>query len=270
MMRWIGVGMILCGCAAAEEGRLQSLTYLSPRSQATALQMDLVTPEGPGPFPVVLLLHGGGVEKGSPQQMSAAAGQLRKAGFASAAISYRMAPRFQHPAQLQDVKAAVRYLRANAAKLSLDAHRVCVAGDEAGATLALLAGFTRGVARFEGRSEYREFSSAVDCVVSRHALAAAPAAWAGTEAAPAETDPRHWITPDAAPAQFVVPATRRKDAESLASQLRAVGVESSIVTAPPAEGGELPAESVAFLKKYLRQCRTDGPCCWPTMAPAPN
>jgi acetyl esterase/lipase len=251
MTRFLTAVIRACYFAAAVYGQQQTLTYLSPRSQAPALTMDVVTPNGSGPFPVVLLLHGGGFERGSPKQMDAIAAQLRKAGLASASVSYRMAPRFQHPAQLQDVKAAVRYLRANASKLSLDARHVCAVGDEAGATLALLAAFTRGVARFEGRAEHREQSSAVDCVVSRGALAAAPAAWAGTEDALAETNPRLWVTPDVPPAQILSGAAGRKDADLLVARLRAAGVEA-IAVATAENAGELPVEAIAFLTRRLR------------------
>src|ERR1044071_7382888 len=92
---------VAAGWAQAPE---TSLTYLSAQSQAPVLKMDIVKPAGPGPFPIVLLIHGGGFEKGSPQDMRPVAEQLRKAGFASALVSYRMAPRFQFPAQVQDLK----------------------------------------------------------------------------------------------------------------------------------------------------------------------
>ena len=141
--------MIFCAVAWAQEPQ-RNLTYLSAQSQAPALQMEIVKPVGPGPFPVALLVHGGGFEKGSPQDMRPVAEQLRKAGFASALASYRMAPRFQFPAPVEDLKAAVRYLRANGAKLSLDTSRICAVGYEAGATLALLLGFTRGIAGSRG------------------------------------------------------------------------------------------------------------------------
>lgn len=94
-MRCIWI-LLFCAAACAQQTE-RDLTYLSPRSQAPALKMDLVKPEGKGRFPVVLLIHGGAFEKGSPQDMTPVAEQLRRAGFASALASYRLTPRFQFP-----------------------------------------------------------------------------------------------------------------------------------------------------------------------------
>ena len=185
-------------CAAALLAQDKPLVYLTARSQAPALTLEVVKPEGAGPFPVVLLVHGGGFTAGTPADMRPIAEQLRKAGLASALVSYRLAPRFQYPGPVQDLKAAVRYLRANAAKLGVNGERVCALGREAGGTLAELLGVTRGVMRFEGRPENKEFSSAVDCVVSMDAIPGTPA-FLGTASPLAEADPAKWVTPDAPP-----------------------------------------------------------------------
>jgi hypothetical protein len=244
-MRFFWIIVAIAAAWAQEPER--NLTYLSPQSQAPALKMDIVKPAGPGPFPVVLLVHGGGFEKGSPQDMRAVAEQLRKAGFASALVSYRLVPRFQFPAQVQDLKAAVRYLRANTAKFSLDTSHICAVGNEAGATLALLLGFTRGLARFEGRPEYRESSSGVDCVVSREMMASVPASWTGDTESP-QANLLHWITPDAAPVLSITTPDQSGDARRLAERLRAVGVDAPVASA---SGKELPSEALDFLRRHL-------------------
>ncbi len=185
-------------CALGLLAEEKPLVYLTALSQAPALTMEIVKPDGAGPFPVVLLVHGGGFTGGAPAEMRPMAAQLRKAGMASALVSYRLAPRFQYPGPVQDLKAAVRYLRANAAKLGVQGERVCALGQEAGATLVELLGATRGVQRFEGRAENAAYSSGVDCVVSLSAMAGTPA-FLGTAAGLTEADPRRWATPDAAP-----------------------------------------------------------------------
>ena len=227
----------------------RDITYLSAQSQAPALKMDVVKPDGAGPFPVVLLIHGGGFHKGSPRDMALVAEQLRKAGFASAAVSYRLSPRFQFPQPVSDLKAAVRYLRANAARLSLETGRICAMGDEAGATLALMLGFTKGAARFEGRPEYREFSSAVDCVVSREPVIASPAASTGNEAAMAQANPMHWVTPDAAPVLSIASQARSQDAQAIADRMRTAGAKGRVAIT---EGKELPGEALEFLRRHLQ------------------
>src|SRR6185369_550671 len=101
--------------------------------------------------------------------MDAWAQKLAARGYVAAAIDYRVAPRAQFPAALQDVKAAVRFLRANVQKFSLDADRIAILGEGAGGTLALLAGLTPGVAEFEGGAN-RDQSNRVSCVVSLFAV----------------------------------------------------------------------------------------------------
>lgn len=174
------------------------LVYLTARSQAPSLTMELVKPAGAGPFPVVLLVHGGGFAGGKPSDMRAVAEKLKEAGLASAMVSYRLAPRFQFPSPVQDLKAAVRYLRANAGRLGVTGERIRALGQEAGGTLVELLGATQGVARFEGRAENREFSSAVACVVSQGAIAGTPA-FLGVSGTLADAEPRQWRTPDAPP-----------------------------------------------------------------------
>jgi hypothetical protein len=246
MMRLLPVS-ILCAAACAQAAET-IVTYLSAQSQAPALEMEIIKPSGPGPTPVVLLIHGGAFEKGSPEDMRPIAEQLLRSGFASALVSYRMAPRFQFPAQVQDLKAAVRFLRANAAKLSVDTSRICAVGNESGATLALLLGFTRDLANFEGRPEYREFSSVIDCVVSRDMLADVPASWAG-ETGSSKANPLQWITPHAAPALFLTGKARSAEAARFADRLRMAGVKTSVVMA---SGAELPSAAVDFLRQELK------------------
>lgn len=240
--------LLLFSSVPAAGAPAEVMTYLSPRTQAPALKMHLWKPECPQPCPVVLLVHGGGFRNGAPEEMQTVAEQLRTAGFAAAAVSYRLTPRFQFPAQLQDLKAAVRYLRANASRLGLDATRVCVAGEEAGATLALLLGFTPGVSRFEGRPEHREFSSSVNCVVSRDPLASGPPAWTGSTDDRGVTLPENWITPDAAAVFSIRKTSQRSDARSLSSRLKAVGVEAIDTTS---DAKELPNEAISFLRRHL-------------------
>jgi acetyl esterase/lipase len=130
-------------------------------------QLDLYVPkDGPGPYPVVVVLHGGGWAKGSHvdhrQQASTLAGQ----GYVAASVGYRLAPRHKFPAQIHDVKCAVRWLRANADRYGIDRQRVGVVGYSAGAHLALLLGMTEAQNGLEGDGGNPDQSSGVQAVIN--------------------------------------------------------------------------------------------------------
>ncbi|GIF04279.1 alpha/beta hydrolase [Actinoplanes siamensis] len=109
------------------------------------LALDLAAPAKPGPpRPVIVCVHGGawlsGRNKG--ETPGGIAERLLDAGFAVARVTYRLSAEARFPAQLHDVKAAVRWLREHARELSLDPERVGVWGDSAGGHLASLVALT--------------------------------------------------------------------------------------------------------------------------------
>jgi acetyl esterase/lipase len=111
--------------------------------------LDLYRPKtGTGPFPTVIWIHGGGWKTGSRADIGQAQ-RLVCAGFAVASIDYRLSGEATFPAQIYDVKAAIRYLRANAATYNLAPHRFAAFGSSAGGHLAALAGTSGGVAALE-------------------------------------------------------------------------------------------------------------------------
>ena len=105
--------------------------------RATAL-MDLELPTGDGPFPVFIAVHGGGWESGSRSDALPFCRVVVAAGFACAAIDYRLAPAFRLPAQLEDVRDALAFLRSNSHRLRLRTDRIILAGESAGGHLAAL------------------------------------------------------------------------------------------------------------------------------------
>lgn len=130
------------------------------------LQLDLARPKSAdGPLPAVLCIHGGGFRAGNRQGYDALCVKLAQHGFVAATISYRLAPTNQFPAAVHDTKAAVRWLRANAARIGIDPARIGVTGSSAGGHLAQFLGVTAGVAEFEG-TDNPGHSSAVTCVVN--------------------------------------------------------------------------------------------------------
>ena len=133
-----------------------------------ALKMDIYYPEtASGAVPAVLYVHGGGWTKGDK---TAGAGmpeipELVSRGYLVAAVNYRLAPQYKFPAQIEDVKCAVRFLRANAATYGIDPERIGAWGGSAGGHLVALLGVTDASAGFEGDGGYAEQSSRVQAVV---------------------------------------------------------------------------------------------------------
>lgn len=130
------------------------------------LMLDLALPKGKGPFPLVVCIHGGGWRSGKRQQLTLLTKMLARKGFAAATISYRLAPKHKFPAQIEDCKAAIRFLRANAKKYHFNPKRVGVVGFSAGAHLACLLGAADRKAGLEGNGGNGDQSSRVQAVVS--------------------------------------------------------------------------------------------------------
>src|SRR5215469_10598660 len=116
-----------------------TVTYAT--HDGVALQGDLSLPEGAGPFPALVAVHGGGWQQGVRSQFQHWGPHLAARGFGLLAISYRLAKKGTKafPEAVHDVVAAVRFLRAKAAEFRLDPERLGLFGASAGAHLAALA-----------------------------------------------------------------------------------------------------------------------------------
>ena len=90
---------------------------------------------------------------------------LATKGYAVASVNYRLSQHAVFPAQIEDCKAAIRWLRANAAKYHIDADHIGVWGGSAGGHLVALLGTTGGVKDLEGNGGHLDQSSRVQCVV---------------------------------------------------------------------------------------------------------
>jgi len=112
-----------------------------------AQRFDLYRPaRGAGPWPLVVWVHGGGWVGGRRADTYPHIQREVELGrVAVASVDYRVAPRYPFPIPLQDVKRAVRYLKANAARLHVRADKVVIAGHSAGANLAMMVAVTPGV-----------------------------------------------------------------------------------------------------------------------------
>lgn len=113
------------------------------------LALDLLRPEKTEKAPLIVYVHGGAWRSGSREQMPL--GDLVRAGFAIASVDYRLSPEAPFPANVHDIKAAIRFLRAHAEKWSLATDRIAIAGSSAGGHLAALIGLTNGHPELEGK-----------------------------------------------------------------------------------------------------------------------
>lgn len=114
-------------------------------------------------WPVIVWVHGGAWWAGSKENCMAAA--LVGRGYAVASINYRLSQHALFPAQIEDCKAAIRWLRANAEKYGLDGRRIGVWGASAGGHLVALLGTSGDVRELEGKGGNLDQSSRVQCVV---------------------------------------------------------------------------------------------------------
>lgn len=129
--------------ARAEKGSykiLRDVVYVA--RDGGPLKADVYRPLGEGPFPGVLCVHGGAWISGNKSQMAAIARRLAQAGCVAVSINYRLAPKHKFPAQIEDCRAALRWMRSNAPKQRIDRERLGAWGYSAGGHLVALLGTT--------------------------------------------------------------------------------------------------------------------------------
>ena len=115
--------------------------------------------------PAIVVVHGGGWRKGRPESVRGFGELLGRAGFVCLLASYRLSMEAIWPAQIEDVKCAIRFLRASSDSLAVDPDRIGIVGDSAGGHLALMATVSSS---FEGDGGHAECSSAVAAVGSMY------------------------------------------------------------------------------------------------------
>ena len=144
---------------------MKTLTYASRGGQD--LVLDLYLPQkARGRLPVIVFLHGGGWSGGTRTTGPDFKRFFAQDGFAVASIEYRLTPSITFPSNVEDVKTAIRWLRANHDTYGLDPGRIGIWGTSAGGHLAAIAGLApRGT--FEGEDNLTQ-SSAVQCVLDAY------------------------------------------------------------------------------------------------------
>jgi acetyl esterase len=128
---------LLCSLACAEE----KLDVTYGIATGEDLKLDLDVPDGAGPFPVCILVHGGGFVRGDKQkQFKPLFAPLKDAGFAWVTINYRFAPLHKYPGSVEDTETAILWVKAHASEYNFDPTRIALIGESAGAYLTSLVG----------------------------------------------------------------------------------------------------------------------------------
>lgn len=163
----VAAGSAATGVARAEVETQQGVAY-AVSSPTQTLDLYLPAADGSTTVPVVVLVHGGAFAMGNSGMETQYAQQLAAAGFAVASVNYRLSGEAPYPAGAQDVKAAVRWLRAHAADYGFDVNRFGAWGQSAGGWMVNMLGATGDQATiFDDASlGNAEQSSAVQAVVS--------------------------------------------------------------------------------------------------------
>jgi alpha-L-fucosidase 2 len=131
MWRTSFVPLLACAAAFAAPTDKTDVEYARPDGKPVLL--DLHIPDGAGPFPAAILIHGGGFDEGSKStNVRPLFEPLASAGFAWFSIDYRLAPTARFPQTMDDVWSAIRWVKGNAATYHVDSSRIALIGESAG------------------------------------------------------------------------------------------------------------------------------------------
>jgi acetyl esterase/lipase len=157
----VAILFVFSGLALAEAPAVEVLrgrTYV--KRDTGPLDADVYVPQGKGPFPGMLVVHGGAWRIGTRAQLASAAAKFAERGYTAVAISYRLAPQSPFPAQIYDCQAAVRWMREHAEEFKIDPQHIGGFGYSAGGHLVALLGTL-------GDKDYKEPGIAADAPSAR-------------------------------------------------------------------------------------------------------
>lgn len=135
--------MISFGAASPQDAPPAKTRFDVEYAQAgdESLKLDVYLPDGAGPHPAAIIVHGGGYTGGDKRKnVQPLFEPLVRGGFACFSINYRLAPKYRHPAPIEDIKSAIRYVRERRAEYNVDPQRLVLIGESAGGSLASLVG----------------------------------------------------------------------------------------------------------------------------------
>jgi len=258
-----------------------NIEYSNPDNQH--LQLNMARPgAGEGPFPAVVFIHGGGFRAGSRQGYDAQIKRMAQQGYVAVTVSYRLAPKYPFPAAVHDVKAAVRWLRANAAKYRIDPDRIGATGGSAGGHLAQFLGVTADIPEFEGPGGNSGVSSRVQAVVNYYGPSDFTQSYGksvdAAEVLPLflggnleqqrkrhlQASPLYWVTPRATPTLYIHGTkdnyVAHEQAVWFVDRMKAAGAEAELLTLEGAGHGfsgeqarQAEEAMFAFFDKHLKK-----------------
>ncbi|MEQ1604090.1 MAG: alpha/beta hydrolase fold domain-containing protein [Pyrinomonadaceae bacterium] len=266
-------GYTIFSVGAAEKGIIEKYPFITRPSSAVPasvefqkglvyakyidreMHIDLFKPKGTGKYPAVIIVHGGAWITGHYTMENPLAIALANREYVAVTVEHRLSNEKKYPAQIHDLKSAVRWLRANAAKFNIDPNRIGAVGGSSGGHLVALLGSTNGIPSFEGDGENAKFSSRVQSVVdidgtatfidpgnvakeikgpydtntrlTGYTYAENPAIWK-------EASPITHVNKMSASTLFLNSSSFRpfQQREEMSAKLKALGIESEIVVVP--------------------------------------
>lgn len=276
------ISLLLLTPARADVVFEEGLEYANPDDQHLKLNLARPGDAKPGDkLPAVLCIHGGGFRAGDRKGWDAFCKTLAGRGYVAATVTYRLAPKYQFPAAIHDVKAAVQWLRASADKYHLDPGRIGAVGDSAGGHLALFLGVTGDLPRFNPPGA-TPASNKVQCVVSYYGpsdftqsygksvdAAEVLPLWFGGDLTSHRlqhvlASPLYWVTPEAPPT-LLLHGTQDKyvhpeQAQWIHERLKAAQVETQLLILDDAGHGfkgedksKADATALDFFDKHLKK-----------------
>jgi acetyl esterase/lipase len=152
-------------CPANDEEIKHDVVY--GNVEGTELHMDIAIPtKKDQPVPCIVVIHGGAWRQGNKSMHLEEIKRFAKHGYVAASIEYRFCPKHRFPAQIEDAKCAIRYLRAHAKQYGINPERIGAMGFSAGAHLSMMLGTMDRQDGFEGQGGWPDESSKVQAVVS--------------------------------------------------------------------------------------------------------
>ena len=143
---------LAAGTIRADEPKVkQEQDIVYTKAGGAELKLDLAAPgQGEGPFPAVLVIHGGAWRAGNKKDVGPVLSEFARRGYVAVSPQYRFCPQEVFPAQVHDVKAAVRWMKSHAVERKIDPERIGATGFSAGGHLALMLGVTGPADGLEG------------------------------------------------------------------------------------------------------------------------
>ena len=244
----------------------------------TDRQGDIYVPSGAGPFPAIVLLHGGGWTVGDKCWLSTQSMSLEEAGFVAFTINYRLAPTFCFPVPEEDTAAAISFLRQHASTYKIDPGKIGLLGTSAGGQIAVMTAYREGfgstgtkvaaIASWSGAfdmikiiderpdsAEVQDRERTASCL-SESASATAPSSVAKLDASSIASQK---LTSDFTPT-FIANAVNEfiplDQAEAFHQELQGLGVPTQLLTPPSGHATQYTRQAIQptidFLDQYVK------------------